>query len=198
MKKIIKKIIPIKLKEFVKNLFPSIFSIHFPEKIKVMDKYINQYNFNIFIETGTFRGDTLYRLRNKFRNLYSIELSEYYYNFAQKRFRNIKNINLILGNSGKKLGELVKNINEPIFFWLDGHYSAGLTAKADKECPMIEEIDAIFENSKFKNLILIDDARLFDGTNDYPTFTFLKNYIQDKDSSYNIIKENDIIICESK
>jgi hypothetical protein len=43
-------------------------------------------------------------------------------------------------------------------FWLDRHYSGGFTAKGEKDCPIIEELDAISNGSHLKHSILIDDA----------------------------------------
>jgi hypothetical protein len=43
---------------------------------------------------------------------------------------------------------IIKDLNEPAIFWLDGHYSSGITAKGDKICPIFEELDSIFNNSK--------------------------------------------------
>ena len=60
----------------------------------------------------------------------------------------------------------MKQINEPAIFWLDGHYSGGITANS--VCPLRTELTNILAAGQ-RHLILIDDARLLDGTNDYPT-----------------------------
>lgn len=196
LKNKIKAIFSNGIKSFIRKHVPYFFWSNF-SKIGLMDNFIDKYRYGVFIETGTFKGDTLYRLKDKFIKIYSIELSEYYYNLTKNKLKDIDNINLILGDSADKLTDLVKFIDEPIFFWLDGHYSSGLTAKAEKECPIIEEIDSIFDNNpkKFPHVILIDDARLFDGTHDYPTFSFLKNYIKSKDKRYSVSIKTDIIVC---
>jgi len=41
---------------------------------------------------------------------------------------------------------------------------------------------------------LIDDARLFNGTNDYPELEKLKSYVSAQKSNSAIVVENDIII----
>jgi hypothetical protein len=51
---------------------------------------------------------------------------------------------------------------------LDGHYSAGNTARGALETPVSSEIDAILKHTVRHHVILIDDARNFDGTHDYP------------------------------
>lgn len=192
----IKENLPGKAKKILINIIPDFFLADF-SKAKLIDKYINKYKLDIFVETGTFKGDTLYRLKDRFKELYSIELSDYYYELALKRFHDIKNIHLIKGDSGEKIESLVKNIQKSIFFWLDGHYSSGLTAKADLDTPIMTELEIIFNNNQnnLKHVILIDDARLFTGANDYPTFRNLKNYLISRDSRYSVFIKNDIIVC---
>jgi hypothetical protein len=116
-----------------------------------------------FIETGTYKGDTIFAMEKYFDKLYTIELSEKYYNNIINNNKNNK-INFINGDSSKIFQTLLPTINDSAIFFLDGHWSSGDTAKGDKDCPLIEEIMSI--NSLFKNkaIIIIDDCRLF-GTN---------------------------------
>ena len=91
---------------------------------------------------------------------------------------------------------MVSSLNDPAIFWLDGHYSSGITAKGELECPIYGELDAIFSFQSLNHLILIDDARLFNGTNDYPTIPELINYVKQKNSKYTISITDDIIVFE--
>jgi hypothetical protein len=152
----------------------------------------NKYGLKTLVETGTFLGDTLYSLYNDFNTLYSIELSEEFYAKAKHRFSKYSKVRLIQGDSGKQLFKLVPSLNEPVLFWLDGHYSGGITAKGDKECPVYEELNAIFNSSK-NHVIVIDDARLFVGEKDYPTINDLKRFVISKRPSYSFEIEGDSI-----
>jgi len=78
------------------------------------------------------------------------------------------------------LPEILEKINKPAIFWLDGHYSEGISVKGDKKCPIIEELDAIFNNKKLNHIILIDDARCIIVKGDYPTIEKLTEYIKSK------------------
>ena len=49
--------------------------------------------------------------------------------------------------------------NMVIVFWLDGHWSGGVTAGEDDECPLLDELGAI--KHRRGDIIMIDDARLF-------------------------------------
>lgn len=116
---------------------------------------------NIFIETGTYMGDTINNMLHHFNKLYSIELSEMYMKNAVKRFENVSNVTIIHGDSSSLLEPLSKNINDSVFFWLDGHWSGGNTAKGNLDCPLLEEIQVINDHYKNDCIIAIDDVRLF-------------------------------------
>ncbi len=116
---------------------------------------------DVFVETGTYQGDTINNVKNQFKSVYSIELDKNYANMAVHRFRDDKNVYIVEGNSSVVLEPLCNSITEPAFFWLDGHWSGGDTARGDKDCPLIEELRVIVKNLKSKCIIAIDDVRLF-------------------------------------
>lgn len=115
---------------------------------------------DIFIETGTHVGATVsIAQRLRFKRIYSIELSDKWYNHNRIKFLSFENVTIIYGNSGEKLGELLSTIDEPCVIWLDAHYSGGDTAKS--RIPIYDELKAI-KNHHIKNhTILIDDMRGF-------------------------------------
>jgi hypothetical protein len=159
----------------------------------IVEYYQNTSNYGVLIETGTFLGDMIEAQRYNFREIYSIELSDKLWNNAKKRFAKYSHIKIFKGDSGAILKDVLLNINEPSVFWLDAHYDSGETAKGDTECPIFQELDAVFAGNKFNNIILIDDARSFTGSGDYPTIDELVRYVQNKDSRYKVIVEDDII-----
>ncbi|MDB5193132.1 MAG: hypothetical protein JWQ96_2695 [Segetibacter sp.] len=150
-------------------------------------------NLSILVETGTFLGDMVFAMKDDFKKIISIELSNELYSKATQRFKNNKNIEILEGDSGELLKKVIDEIKEPALIWLDGHYSGGITAKGKTECPVFEELDKIFL-SPFQHTILIDDARLFVGKNDYPTLEEIKSYVSNKSNSYKIITDKDAII----
>ena len=142
-------------------------------------------NIKILIETGTFFGDTLEFFKSDFAKLYSIELSEALAKKARKRFQYDTNIEIIEGDSSVQLSNILSNINSPCLFWLDGHYSTEFwvgdeyikTAKGDKNTPILKELKQIMLHEIKNHVILIDDARLFNGKGDYPSIKKLKNFV---------------------
>lgn len=147
---------------------------------------------DVLVETGTFLGDTIWEQRNNFKKIFSIELSSDLYKLAKKRFKGFNHIRLLQGDSSVRLEEVMADLNSPALFWLDGHYSGGITAKGTKECPIFEELRHIFSCS-FRHTILIDDARLFVGRDDYPTIIELNSFVA-AESGYQFRVENDIIV----
>lgn len=156
-------------------------------------KFQEQSKYTCLIETGTFLGDMIEAQKDRFEQLYSIELSKSLCLKAQSRFEHLNRVKILNGDSGAVLVSLMKDVNTPSIFWLDGHYSGGFTAKGEKDCPILEELDAIFSGSNFQHIILIDDARLFIGENAYPTIQELRDYLSVKALNYKLEIEDDII-----
>ena len=166
-----------------------------PHRVKqlVIKSERHKNDFNILIETGTYLGDMVEAQKSVFKKIYSIELGEELFINAVKRFEKDKNVKILRGDSGIVLNDLMPNINGPAIFWLDGHYSEGITAQGMKDCPILEELTAIFAVQKFNHTVLIDDARLFTGSNDYPSVKELREFIKSKIQYFTFTIEDDII-----
>jgi hypothetical protein len=159
-------------------------------------EYQERYGYEILVETGTYLGDMVEAQKKNFKKIISIELSAELSEKAKKRFRNDKHIQILNGDSGKILPGVLAGITNPAIFWLDGHYSEGITAKGEKESPIIEELNAILKYRNLSHILLIDDARSFVGKGDYPSIEELKEYIKTKNVNYQIDIKDDIIRLE--
>ena len=175
--------------EWIRKGYPT--GSHYLKQMTVL-YYAVTHHIEVLVETGTFMGDMVWAQKDYFKKIYSIELSKELFNKALRRFRNKHHVQLLHGDSSDKLKEVVDQLNSPALFWLDGHYSEGITAKGEKICPVLSELTSIFQ-SRYNHVILIDDARLFVGKDDYPTLEELKNFVS-QHSKCNIKIENDIII----
>lgn len=162
-------------------------------KQRALRDHANTYGLRILVETGTYLGDMVEAMKSEFDKIYSIELSEALYEQARLRFKNADNIEIIHGDSGIVLGRLVGEINQPALFWLDGHYSGGLTAKGEKETPIYKEIQHILNAPDAKHVIIIDDARCFGELPDYPSIEELQQYVWSKNPDLSIVIQDDSI-----
>jgi len=129
------------------------------------------------VETGTQAGATLAATLDYFDDLYSIEIYEPSVIAARKRFAAHPKVKIIHGDSATALPELVKDIPEPVLFWLDGHYSGKDTGMGADHSPIVSEIRHILElRPSGRDAIIIDDARLFVGQDGYPPIeTFMSD-----------------------
>lgn len=125
---------------------------------RAFEKYPNKY----LIESGTYLGDGIKdALDNKFSQVISFEIQLALCKAAKERFKDHKNVEIICGSSASMLYDHIKDIKEPITFWLDGHYSAGVTGfDADYVNPLIQELTQIAKHPVKSHTILIDDRRL--------------------------------------
>ena len=148
-----------------------------------------------FIETGTFTGEMIDAMRPHFQRLISIEMSPEIHDRARRRFDADPRIEILLGDSAVVLPRVLEHIREPALFWLDGHFMGGSTARAGEDTPIRHELTALLTHPVRRHLVLIDDARLFDGTAGYPTIPELREWIHRERPGSEMQVEDDIIRC---
>lgn len=138
-------------------------------KLKWIRYFQSRFQLHCFVESGTFHGQTVAAVANRFDRVLSIELDDKLWENAAQRFSSWPQVTIMHGDSGKVLVRELAKFDGPCLFWLDGHYSGGITAKAEQNTPILAELEAISHHMNLCHVILIDDARLFDGRDDYPT-----------------------------
>jgi hypothetical protein len=152
----------------------------FPHLLKqlIVQRYAAASGARVFIETGTYYGLMLQACLSYFDKLVSIEIEPHFYRRAQRIFKRHPSVTLLHGDSAKLLPELLATIRCPCLFWLDAHYSGGLTGRASVETPIRCELESVL-NHPYRHTILIDDANCFDGTHDYPQVNWIENMAGD-------------------
>ena len=100
------------------------------------------------------------------------------------------------GDSGVVLESLLARIDEPCAIYLDGHYSGGVTSHGVKRVPIYEELHHVFSHPVKNHLVIIDDARCFNGKDGYPRIGELREFIRMKagDDHYKMSIDGDLII----
>jgi len=162
-------------------------------KQHIVKKYAKKFECNMLIETGTYLGEIVLATKSIFNRIISIEIDKILADKIHKKFSGLDNITIINGDSGKILGEILADIDCRCLFWLDSHYSGGLTSKGEIETPVMEELNHIFNHSIRDHVILIDDARCFTGENDYPEMNKLHDFVLTKRPDWSFEVEHDII-----
>jgi len=162
-------------------------------KQQTLRMYAKKYGLKILVETGTFYGDMVEAMKDVFDRIYSIELSKELYQEVQERFKGVRHIEIIHGDSGIELGNVIGKLDQPALFWLDGHYSAGVTAHGYKKTPIHEELDHILNSPERCHVIIIDDARCFGRDPDYPSIKELSDFIKSKKPDLDMVVQDDMI-----
>ena len=148
-----------------------------------------------FIETGTYMGGTSKWASGLFKTVHTIELSEALYNQVHAELLSRGNIMPHFGDSRTVLPKILENINGNIIFWLDGHYSAGVTAGKDDPCPLLKELEIILKRNN-DDIIIIDDARCLGKDTGWPTLfeLYKKIEIYSREKRYAVICDDNLYI----
>lgn len=129
----------------------------------IKSQYPQYANIEVFVETGTNYGNTIFSLFHHFRELHTIEIQESIYRKAAytAESNNIQNIQFYLGDSATVLPEILKKIFDPVIFFLDGHFSQGDTGRGSSDTPLLDELKNINDCHNKNSIIIIDDYRMF-------------------------------------
>lgn len=148
-----------------------------------------------FVETGTYLGDTTWEFRNDFHHIHSIEVEPHLCALASRRLRNFDHITIHQGDSAAILPALVPTVKGAALYWLDGHYSAGITGTGVSHCPIVGELEAIYRLSRDPFTIVIDDARCFGTDPAYPTIAEVTTQVAALSGGRSTVSvENDMIV----
>jgi len=163
-------------------------------KRKTIVELAKKFHYPIFVETGTSMGDTVAYVTDNFEKIYTIEIDTEKAQKAALRFKKNKNIKVVEGDSGAKILELLEEtLNQPTIFWLDGHYNNTKESGGSELSPIIQELRSILNKKELEKIILIDDARLFDGKTGYPTIKDIENLVNKIDLQFKLQIDQDII-----
>ena len=128
---------------------------------------------SVAVETGTFRGERTMLFAGFFPEVHTIELSPKLHREAVERLAPLKGVTCLLGDSAVVVGELAKQYDQTVFWYLDahwfslnrGHSREGYRRDAEAEIarsplPLWAELDAIAART-YADIIVVDDARDF-------------------------------------
>jgi hypothetical protein len=186
-----------------------------------LQDYINKYNSDCFIETGTYKGYGLsYAKSFPFDKIFSIEIIKKFYDLNILNFKNDKNITLINNNSIDGLTEiLTKNNIGNTIFWLDAHlpsfysdeYSTDYVSDKNTLIPLEEELIVIKKYKDITNdVFIIDDLRIYEKGNfkngewldvinsGFEGINFIYNILSETHNITKLYNDEGYIICTPK
>ena len=187
------------------NWYKRNFSSPSPEFVKHQIIKKNNLQKSLWIETGTYYGDTTKILSDIAEKVISIESDKRLYDLAIKNLKTRKKLMLLMVKA-KIYQDILKNESyKNLCLFLDAHtcldhITNKLVSKNETlETPIMIELNIIESYiKKFNNInILIDDIRLFDGkTQNYPNINEIVDWARKNNSSWFI--EHDIFIINHK
>ena len=167
-------------------------------KYKRIEALFKKHRYNdIYIETGLQYGNTVFLAKKVgFKKNYSIEIDKSYVQYCAKKFKNYEYIRLVLGDSARKLTEVLDEIDKPCTIWLDAHSSC----VGGELCPILLELETIGTHHIKTHTILIDDRRLFGKKENFPVEKEIIASIKKINADYKIAYsdgriDNDIIVA---
>jgi hypothetical protein len=132
------------------------------------DFKLNEYDCNVYVETGTGHGGTLSKAVPNFERCYSVDMDEQMVFMARNKFRGAT---VAQGLSTIVLEKWLKNDlsqNDIVFFFLDAHFpgadyhGAKYDVAAPHAVPLEEELKLIQKyRPDCKDYIVCDDARIY-------------------------------------
>ena len=189
----------------IKNWRSRNFSPPSPDVIKHQVLVSNNLNESLWIETGTYYGETTKLLSKISKKTISIEADKNLYETSKNKLKDLKNIEILNGKSEDLLNKVIsENLDfKNICIYLDAHLcqdhlrNTKTFGSETTATPILNELEVV---SKYiinfeKIVVLIDDIRLFQGSfQNYPNKNALVDWCKKNNFLWEI--EHDIFICK--
>src|SRR5262249_45617981 len=146
-------------------------------KQRTVREYGERYRLHVLVETGTYYGEMVAAMKNRFTQIHSVEFDSGLARRAAKKFARWPHVHIVEGGSQKVGPELLRSRREPALFWLDAGYYGWAGLQGDRQ-RLTGELEAILASPIPGHVILMDDARGLNGQNGAPTVEQLKQRIE--------------------
>tara|TARA_B000000557_G_scaffold41404_1_gene30327 strand:- start:183 stop:812 length:630 start_codon:yes stop_codon:yes gene_type:complete len=194
-----------KNRKSLKNWRARNFSPPSPDVIKHQILMNNNLKDSLWIETGTYYGETTKLLSKISKKTISIEADKNLFETSNRILKKFKNVEILNGKSEDLLDKVIsKNLNfKNVCIYLDAHLcqdhlkNTKTFGNENKATPVLNELEIITKYlANFEKIVvLIDDIRLFQGKfQNYPNKNTLVNWCKENDFLWEI--EQDIFICK--
>jgi hypothetical protein len=146
-------------------------------KQRAVREYADRYGLRVLVETGTYYGEMVAAMRQRFDEIYSIEYDHALAVRAAQKFARWNHIHILEGDSQQKIPEILATLIRPALFWLDAGYYGWAGLQGDKQ-RLTVELDSILQHKIKDHIILMDDARGLSGENGAPTVDQVQQHIE--------------------
>jgi len=149
---------------------------------------------SVFIETGTFLGQTSRWAGARCREVHTIEVSDSLYARISPGLEKA-GIRTYKGDSTEVLPAILEELEaRSVVIWLDAHWSGGITARAESgDTPVDSEVlqvESWFrKHPGIKFTLLVDDLRDFERDSEYPRLEFLIEFARRNDLEVRIAND---------
>lgn len=136
------------------------------EEIKEATTGRQHANIKNFVETGTYKGDTVMLAAQHYEKVYTTEICTKLYEESKKRAEDagVTNIDFLLGDSIELLENIVPQVTDGAVFFIDAHISGHDSSWNGKQrVPLMEELQVILKNKIGPSVFIIDDLRFWKG-----------------------------------
>jgi len=146
-------------------------------KQRAVREYADRYGMRVLVETGTYYGEMVAAMRQRFDEIYSVEYDHPLAERAARKFAHWRHVHILEGDSQQKIPEILATLSQPALFWLDAGYYGWAGLQGDKQ-RLTVELDSILQHKIKDHIILMDDARGLSGQNGAPTVDQVKQHIE--------------------
>ena len=160
-------------------------------KQKVVRQYGEQFGLRTLVETGTYYGEMVAAMKNRFDHIYSIEFVPALAERATRKFARDEQVRIFCGDSRALMPEVLALLTGPALFWLDAGYYGWVGKQGDPQ-RLSAELEMILSHS-FPHVILLDDARGLTGRDGIPSVDDVKAYVESTFPQRSVAVEFDIM-----
>jgi hypothetical protein len=162
-------------------------------KQKVVREYGERFGLRTLVETGTYYGEMVAAMKNRFDRIYSIEFVPELAERATRKFAGDPRVKIFCGDSRVVMPEVLALLQGPALFWLDaGYYGwVGIRSK-NNEQRLSAELEMILSHPH-PHIILLDDARGLTGRDGIPSVEDVKTYVETKFPNRQVRVEYDVM-----
>jgi hypothetical protein len=145
---------------------------------KEIERLKEIFNIKCAIETGTYNGETTKFLAQKFEEVYSVEITDHYFNESSNNCSNFNNVKIYKDSSEKFLSKILPTLEnkfDNFLFYLDAHW--------ENYWPLKDELKEISLHIKNRAIIVIDDFFVPQRNFQYDSYQNIKcdfDYIKDE------------------